>query len=206
MSLLNRLRLLLTVTLNDLFGEETQAGARGNSGPGVEDVIPDAQAQLNQLKNLQVQATLHHKRVEMECQALQKQVQALNDEVDAAVSSGQDDLARRKLEQLGRAQARTKALDQQRQENETLSAQLEADVHRLQEQFERVRQKAGDLQARKRSVEAQEELAQAQRELRRKVSGLRDHLQAQEDQLARQEDRLATLRELEQARNEASQE
>jgi phage shock protein A len=206
MSLLNRLRLLLTVTLNDLFGEDSQPGSGSASHLPAEDAIPEAQAQLDQLKAIQAQTTLHHRRVEMEYRVAQKQAQALDAEVDAAVSAGQDDLARWKLEQLGRLQARIQALDEQRLANEALAAQLDGELRRLLGQLDSARQKAADLAERTRSVQAQEELAQAQRDLRRKVSGLRSRLQEQEDQLARQEDRLSALRELEQARNEARQE
>ncbi len=204
MKLFERLRLVIQAMLNDLFSEEPLASHPGASAAGAAGLLEGrlalAQASLDALRVELDQAQVRQRQAELEWQAAQAQLLTLDEAVDAAVSAGQDDLARQRLETLQRRKAHAAELEQRAQAYALASEDLRREFEGLQAGLDEVRLKTSRLAEHERSAAGLEQSVQLRRELSRRLERLAEDIRHSEEQAARREDRAAALRELEQRR------
>jgi chromosome segregation protein len=198
MKLLQRLRLLASAILTDLFGEDGGAARAFGEGPLLDDRLAQAQAGLDRLRVELAQSEAQQRRAEAELQQAQGDLHALDAQVDEALEAEQDDLAARRLQTLQRRQARVTELERMSQAYGQTVVDLRSEVESLQRTLDDARAQARRLQERQRSAESLEQAALQRRELSRTLERLTEDVRRGEEQAARREDRAAALRELEQ--------
>lgn len=200
MKLCERIRLLLKVAANDLFGEEQVTDVRQaiNGETNTErltGLLDEIQRQLDALRLELGNAVRYQKRIESSWQESAAQAKSLDEAADEAIQACQEEQAREYLAQLQVAQRNARELEEMGQAGEKHSTDLRAAVHQQQERLDALRRRALALTDRERSVTALVELLDDQQNLSRQTEMLHMELSAWEEQIARREDHLAARRE-----------
>lgn len=112
-------------------------------------------------------AVANEKRLERQCNEKQDQVEAWQKKAELAVTSGEDDLARRALERKTSIEEATRDMSAALEESQKTSAQLKQQLMQLKSKLDEARTRQGALIARKRAAEARKNIAQG-------LSGLGD--------------------------------
>ena len=206
MKLSERLRILLKATLNDLFGEGSEVENSRSSGnlfssneTGAERLAlltSEAEARLVALGNELRNAFGRQKKIELEWQEAVAQAQLQSDAVDEALKTGQDELARSRLVQAERSQARAKELNELHQAYQRLTNQIQEALQAQQAQLELVKRKSTEMAERERDADLMEGLVRLRREMARQAAAAQAALDEREEQIARREDRIAARREI----------
>lgn len=169
-------------------------------GDLVETLVDAAQTRLTVLRDELAQAIAREKRAEIEWRAAWDQANALDTNVDTALRSGQDDLARVHIEQASRAQVKADALSEHYQACVRVTTRLREEVQALQTQLEDVIRRQTQLSDREHSAESLEQINRLKREQRRAASDLKRDLEERARRVSKREDYLAAREEIERTR------
>lgn len=112
-------------------------------------------------------AVANEKRLERQYSDKQDQIESWQKKAEVAVSSGEDDLARRALERKASIETSAEDLHSALEESRRTSAQLKQQLMQLKTKLDEARTRQGALIARKRAAEARKHIAQG-------MSGLGD--------------------------------
>ena len=200
MKLSERIRLILKVAANDLFGEDQVAEVDqvlngDTNAEHLTSLLDGAQRQLDSLRLELGNAISHQKRIERARQDSAAQVTALDAAADTAIQAGQDERARECLLQLQSAQQNAHELEALARAGEGHSTDLRLAINQQQEQLDILRRRALTLTDRDRTVTVLAELLGDQQSLSRQTEKLHTELTAWEEQIARREDLLSARRE-----------
>jgi phage shock protein A len=192
MKLVERIRRLLRVAVNDLIGEEPlppedEVGAR------ITAVAP----RLAQLRNELAAATVREKRAEREHRTALVRLNELNQVADKALGAGQEAEARRYLAQADQLLASVDSLQDRYLTYAQASLKLRAEIETLEAQLTTLRRQHESLADQEGNVAMLEKFNQARREQRQEVKAARDNLDALKERLAIREDHLAAWDEVE---------
>ncbi len=210
MNLMDRLRIMVRAALDDLFGEEydTNPGRPEekildrvmSAGDDGEDRLPalldDAQTRLDNLRTDLSQARARQYRSEQDWQQAMDEVTALNQAVDTALRSNQEEQASTLLLQVQRQQTHARTLGEYAHQCREAADQLEKSISEQQNQLLGMRRKYIELIEREQSAAAQEELNRVRKELNKQANSLASDLEAREEKVVRREDRLAAEEDL----------
>src|SRR5512143_914159 len=179
----------------DLISEEDEI-----EGDRVETLIDAAQTRLTVLRDELAQAVAREKRAEIEWRAAWDQANTLDTNVDNALRTGQDDLARVHIEQASRAQVKADELSEHYQASVRVTTRLREEVNALQTQLDDVIQRQTQLSDREHSADSLEQINRLKREQRRAASDLKRELEDRARQVSKREDYLAAREEIEQTK------
>ena len=200
MNLLNRLSTAIRAAAHDLFAEEA---------PAPEDraasLLKTAQQRTDRLNEQLAQAVAREKRAEQAWRDALAQANALEAEVNAAVQSGQDDVARAKLAQLNQAQIKTQQLNDRWLNDASTSEKLRLEIQALQAQLGEARRRLDQVGDRAGNAGGMEDLQRIRREQRHDTTQVHHELKTREEQTARREDDIAAREELDQSRSDPTE-
>jgi phage shock protein A len=199
MNLIQRLRALVQVAINDVLGEELAPESRSSpsesAGQHLEALLQQAQADLDTLRLKLAEALDRQKRIAQNFHEAAAKAQSFEDAVNAALVAGHDAQAANLLQKAQKAHAYEQDLDNLRCANEQLAGEIRVAVESRQEQLAQMRGRLQTLAVREQAAEALENLLQTQRDLERQSDSLQAGFLASEEQIARREDRLAARQE-----------
>jgi phage shock protein A len=191
----DRILTALRSAARDLISEEDEI-----EGDRVDTLIDAAQTRLTVLRDELAQAVAREKRAEIEWRAAWDQANALDTNVDNALRSGQDDLARVHIEQASRAQVKADELSEHYQACVRVTTRLRDDVNTLQAQLDDVIRRQTQLTDREQNATSLEQINRLKREQRRAASDLKRDLEDRAREVSQREDYLAAREEIEQTR------
>src|SRR5262245_48236292 len=110
MDLLNRISTAIRAAAHDLFAGEEHIGEEHTPEDRAASLLKTAQQRTSRLDDQLAQAVAREKRAEQAWRDGLARVNALEVEVDAAVRTGQAEVARAKLAQLNQAQIKAQQL------------------------------------------------------------------------------------------------
>jgi len=199
MKLLDSLALAVRTAARDLFGEEDESP---NEASRPATLLKTAQARLDALNEQLAQAVAREKRAEQAWQDAVAQASVLDDEVNAAVRAGQDDMARFKLAQLKQAKDAAQKFSITWQGFAVTSEKLRIEIQDMQAQLAEARRRMTQIGERENNAIAMEGLHRIRREQRAETTQVRARaaLQTRDEQAAQREDNIAAREELDQAR------
>ncbi len=188
----DRILTALRSTARDLISEDDEI-----EPDRVEALIEAAQTRLNVLRDELAQAVARERRAELEWRAAWDQANALDANVDNALRTGQDDLARMQIEQAARAQVKADELSEYYQACVRVTTRLREEVNTLHAQLDDVIQRQSQLSDRERSAASLEQINRLKREQRRAASELKRDLEERARVVSKREDYLAAREEIE---------
>ena len=188
----DRILTALRSAARDLISEEDEI-----EGDRVDTLIDAAQTRLTVLRDELAQAVAREKRAEIEWRAAWEQANALDTNVDNALRSGQDDLAKVHIEQASRAQVKADELSEHYQACVRVTTRLREEVNVLQTQLDDVIRRQTQLSEREQSATSLEQINRLKREQRRAASELKRDLEDRARQVSKREDYLAAREEIE---------
>ncbi len=191
----DRILTALRSAARDLISEDDEI-----EGDRVEMLIEAAQTRLTVLRDELAQAVAREKRAEIEWHAAWDQANALDTNVDTALRTGQDDLARVHIEQASRAQVKADELSEHYQACVRVTTRLREEVSTLQTQLDDVIRRQTQLSDRERSADSLEQLNRLKREQRRAAADLKRDLEDRARQVSKREDYLAAREEIERSK------
>lgn len=206
MKLLQRFQMLAKTFLNDVFGEDDAfperptsrlEGLASDSGERMSEMLAEAQSRLDALHVEAANAAGHAKLLESNWQQALAKAKLFDGQVDAALQAGQDEQAKRHLEDFRRADALAHELGELTQTSQQLAEQLRTAAQEQQVRLADMRRRLQAIADRERQAQALEELLRLQREHARQAETLQAQFQQREEQIARREDHLATRQEIE---------
>ena len=197
MDLLNRLSVAIRAAAHDLFGEEEPPrDAASHSAT----LLKTAQQRVNKLNEQLAQAVAREKRAEQAWREASVQASTLEDEVNAAVRAGQDEVARAKLAQLNQAQIKVQQLNDNWRGYASSSEKLRIEIQDLQAQLGEARRRLNQVGERENNAAGMEDLQRTRREQRAETAQAHEELKSREEQAAQREDHIAAREELDQTR------
>jgi phage shock protein A len=191
----DRILTALRSAARDLISEEDEI-----EGDRVDTLIDAAQTRLTVLRDELAQAVAREKRAEIEWRAAWDQANALDTNVDNALRSGQDDLARVHIEQASRAQVKADELSEHYQACVRVTTRLRDDVNTLQAQLDDVIRRQTQLTDREQSATSLEQINRLKREQRHAASDLKRELEDRAREVSKREDYLSAREEIERTR------
>ena len=138
MDLLNQISLALRAAAHSLTG---QPSAPGDPAAASATLLKAAQQRVERLNKQLNRSEAREKGAELAWRVARSQADALEQEVNAATRSGQDDVARAKLAQLNQAQNHVQQLSDRWRDHATASEKLRIEIQDLQAQLNTVRQR-----------------------------------------------------------------
>jgi phage shock protein A len=191
----DRILTALRSAARDLISEEDEI-----EGDRVDTLIDAAQTRLTVLRDELAQAVAREKRAEIEWRAAWDQANALDTNVDNALRSGQDDLARVHIEQASRAQVKADELSEHYQACVRVTTRLRDDVNTLQAQLDDVIRRQTQLTDREQNATSLEQINRLKREQRHAASDLKRELEDRAREVSKREDYLSAREEIERTR------
>jgi phage shock protein A len=191
----DRILTALRSATRDLISEEDEV-----EGDRVDTLIDAAQTRLTVLRDELAQAVAREKRAEIEWRAAWDQANALDTNVDNALRTGQDDLARMHIEQASRAQVKADELSEHYQACVRVTTRLREEVSTLQTQLDDVIRRQTQLTDREQSATSLEQINRLKREQRHAAADLKRELEDRAREVSKREDYLAAREEIEQTR------
>src|SRR5512147_3134354 len=187
----DRILTALRSAARDLISEDDEI-----EGDRVETLIDAAQTRLAVLRDELAQAVAREKRAEIEWRAAWEQANALDANVDNALRTGQDELARAHIEQASRAQVKADELSELYHACVRVTTRLREEVSTLQTQLDDVIRRQGQLTDRELNATSLEQINRLKREQRRATSDLKRELEDRAREVAKREDYLAAREEI----------
>ncbi len=195
MNLLDRLSLALRSTVNDLFAEEPVAPEDRTAR-----LLKTADQRVAKLNEQLAQSVAREKRAEQDWRDARARADALEAEVNAAVSGRQDEVARVKLAQLNQTQTKLLQLNDRWKSYAATTEKLRIEIQDLQAQLGEARRRLQQVDEREDNASGMQGLQQARREQRKESEQVKEELKTREEQTARHEDNVKAREELDQTR------
>jgi len=154
--------------------------------------------QLTQVRRALVDVAASRKRLELQEAQLQHSIDHLQDQAQAAVSQGRDDLAKEAL-------ARKAAASQQIDQMEPQHQQLTEEEEKLEQTLQALQQRVNSFRTQKETMKAQYTASKAVTSVNESVSGISKSLSDSGAALERAQDKIATMQARAQATDELLQ-
>ncbi len=142
--------------------------------------------QLTQVRRGLVSIAASRKQIELQEQQLQQTVAHLQDQAKAALSQGNEDLAKEALSRKAAAQAQIESLEPQRQ-------QLTDEEQKLEQTLTALQQRVNSFRSQKEVLKAQYTAAQAETSVNESVTGISKNFSDEGATLQRAQDKIATM-------------
>jgi len=140
--------------------------------------------QLTQVRRGLVAIAASRKQLELQQQQLQHTVEHLQDQAKAALSQGNEDLAKEALSRKAAAQAQIDSLELQRQ-------QLDEEQHKLEHTLAALQQRVNAFRSQKEVLKAQYAAAKAETSVSESVTGISTSFSDDGEALQRAQDKIA---------------
>jgi phage shock protein A len=142
--------------------------------------------QLTQVRRGLVAIAASRKQIELQEQQLQHTADHLQDQARAALSQGNEDLAKEALSRKAAAQAQIESLEPQRQ-------QLGEEEQKLEHTLAALQQRVNSFRSQKEVLKAQYTAAQAETSVNESVTGISKSFSDEGASLQRAQDKIATM-------------
>ena len=142
--------------------------------------------QLTQVRRGLVAIAASRKQLELQQQQLQHTVEHLQDQAKAALSQGNEDLAKEALSRKAAAQTQIDSLEQQRQ-------QLAGEQEKLEQTLAKLQERVNAFRSQKEVLKAQYTAAQAETSVNESVTGISKSFSDEGASLQRAQDKIATM-------------
>jgi phage shock protein A len=192
MKWIERLAAALRSAARDLISEEDTAIEEDRVGT----LLAAAQTRLTVLRDELAKAIAREKQIEIEWQDALALANGLDTNVDEALRSGDDDLARAQIASASRAQIKADELAERYHACVRVSDRLRHEVQVLQREIDETQYRQLHLTDREHRVEALERLNQLKRDQRRAARSIDTDLGDRKEQIAKREDRIAAREEI----------
>ena len=154
--------------------------------------------QLTQVRRALVDIAASRKRIELQETQLQHSVDHLQDQAQAAVTQGRDDLAK---EALARKAAAQQQIDQMEPQHQQLTEQEE----RLEQTLQQLQQRVNSFRTQKETLKAEYTASKASASVNESVAGISKSISDSGAALQRAQDKIATMQSRAQATDELLQ-
>ncbi len=151
--------------------------------------------QLTQVRRALVDIAASRKRIELQETQLQHSIDHLQDQAQAAIAQGRDDLAKEALSRRAAAQHQVDEMEPQHQ-------QLTEQEEKLEQTMQQLQQRVNSFRTQKETLKAQYTASKAVTSVNESVSGISRSLSDSGAALQRAQDKIATM----QARGQATDE
>ncbi len=154
--------------------------------------------QLTQVRRALVDIAASRKRIELQETQLQHSVDHLQDQAQAAVTEGRDDLAK---EALARKAAAQQQIDQMEPQHQQLTEQEE----KLEQTLQQLQQRVNSFRTQKETLKAEYTASKASSTVNESVAGISKSISDSGAALQRAQDKIATMQSRAQATDELLQ-
>ncbi len=154
--------------------------------------------QLTQVRRALVDIAASRKRIELQETQLQHSVDHLQDQAQAAVTQGRDDLAK---EALARKAAAQQQIDQMEPQHQQLTEQEE----KLEQTLQQLQQRVNSFRTQKETLKAEYTASKASASVNESVAGISKSISDSGAALQRAQDKIATMQSRAQATDELLQ-